>query len=129
MCRIFKSPVQSVFNFSCKHRTGFVRLITYCDDIIERHLKRIGRNLNLLDEFFAQHSDKFEWVRPKAGTICMPKLITGEDSTAFCDRTRKESEVLFAPSRLFDYESLHFRLGFGRENMPKALKAFDDFLR
>lgn len=99
------------------------------DDIIERHLKRIGRNLNLLDEFFAQHSDKFEWVRPKAGTICMPKLITGEDSTAFCDRTRKESEVLFAPSRLFDYESLHFRLGFGRENMPKALKAFDDFLR
>ena len=44
------------------------------DQIIARHLARIARNLGLLDTFFEDYRDRFEWVRPKAGTIAFPRL-------------------------------------------------------
>ena len=53
------------------------------EKIIETHMKRIYSNLDLLDGFFSEFKDMFEWVRPKAGTIGFPRLITGEDSTGF----------------------------------------------
>jgi hypothetical protein len=35
---------------------------------------------------------------------------------------------MLLPSTVYDYDNKHFRLGFGRENMPEALDKFRDFL-
>ena len=44
------------------------------EKIIDLHLTRIRRNLGLLDKFFADFSDRFEWTRPRVGTIAFPRL-------------------------------------------------------
>jgi len=99
------------------------------DAILKRHIARIERNLDILDVFFEKHSKMFCWVRPKAGTVSLPRLLTDEGSFDFCECARKDAGVLLVPSRLFEFGEKHFRLTFGRENMPEALGKFEEYLR
>lgn len=108
--------------------------------IITRHLRRIERNLGLLDSFFEEFSDRFDWVRPKAGTIGFPRLLEDGDAddngaahaanaTEFCRKVVTEANIMLLPSTVYDYGDQHFRVGFGRENMPEALEKLAEFLR
>lgn len=86
--------------------------------------------------FFARHTDKFSWVRPKAGPIAFPKLLKGEIET-FCDELVHKSGVLLLPGTLYEHPGnhvstwldSHFRLGFARRNLPEALARLDEFLK
>ncbi|EKE06177.1 MAG: hypothetical protein ACD_19C00063G0002 [uncultured bacterium] len=98
------------------------------ETIIDRHLTRIKRNLSLLDEFFNKHQDLFEWVRPRAGTIGFPRLKKDNSSIEFCQKVVKETSIMLLPSTVYDYDDKHFRIGFGRENMPEVLGKFGDYL-
>ena len=95
--------------------------------LIERNLMLIRRNLILLDEFFTRHSQRFAWVRPQAGPVAFPRLL-GEAVDSFCDRLVRQAGVLLLPGTVFDDTGNHFRLGFGRANMPEALEALEAFL-
>jgi aspartate/methionine/tyrosine aminotransferase len=99
------------------------------EKIIETHIQRIARNLDLLDGFFSEFNDMFEWVRPKAGTIGFPGIITGADVAEFCQKVVREANIMILPSSVYDYDNKHFRLGFGRENLPEALEIFSNYLR
>src|SRR3989344_4976532 len=98
------------------------------DTTIQKHLKRINRNLGLLDDFFKKYSNLFSWVRPKAGTICFPKLLFDKSSFDFCEDVVKEAGIMVLPSTVYDYDDKHFRIGFGRENMPEALQEFESYV-
>jgi aspartate/methionine/tyrosine aminotransferase len=93
-----------------------------------RNLRIIQSNLPLLDNFFSRHSDLFAWVRPTAGPIAFPKLLKGEVET-FCDELVNESSVLLLPGTLYNHPGNHFRIGFARQNMPKALAQLDEYLK
>lgn len=99
------------------------------EKIIEKHLARIKRNLDLLDNFFEEHKDRFEWVKPKASTIAFPRLKCNVDTLDFCQKVVKEANIMLLPSTVYDFDSSHFRLGFGRENMPEALEKFREYLK
>lgn len=99
------------------------------DTIIKAHLKRINRNLELLDGFFKKYSNLFSWVRPKAGTICFPKLLFDKSSFNFCEDVVKEAGIMVLPSTVYGYDDKHFRIGFGRENMPEALQEFENYVQ
>ncbi len=99
------------------------------EKIIETHIKRISRNLDLLDGFFSEFKDMFEWVRPKTGTIGFPRIKTGADIAEFCQKVVREANIMILPSSVYDYDNVHFRLGFGRENLPEALEKFMSYLR
>lgn len=98
-----------------------------------RNLEIIARNLRLLDDFFAEYADRFAWVRPNAGPIAFPKLLE-RSADEFCHDLVTGQGVLLLPGRLFDDEAQpmhlenHFRIGFGRKNMPKALARLRKFL-
>lgn len=96
--------------------------------IIGNHLTRINRNLKLLDGFFVKQQNLFEWVRPKAGTIGFPKLKGNVDSLEFCQKIVNEAGIMLLPSTVYDYNNKHFRIGFGRENMPEALEKLEEYL-
>lgn len=98
------------------------------EKIIHTHKERIKRNLNLLDSFFDQNQEIFEWVKPKAGTIAFPKLKGDKNASDFCQQVINTANIMLLPSTVYDYGNTHFRLGFGRENMPDALSKFQDFL-
>lgn len=99
------------------------------EKVIERHLNRTRRNLALLDDFFQRHSQFFSWVRPKAGTIGFPKILSTENSLKFCERVVNDTGIMILPSTVYGYDGRHFRVGFGRENMPEALAEFEKYLK
>lgn len=98
------------------------------DKIIAKHIKRIERNLNLLDSFFERHKDLFSWIKPKAGTIAFPKLEGNLDSYDFCQQVVQETGIMLLPSAVYDYDNKHFRVGFGRDNMPETLNKLEDYI-
>jgi aspartate/methionine/tyrosine aminotransferase len=95
--------------------------------LAQRNVDIIARNLAILDRFFAGHSEMFSWIRPKAGSIAFPKLM-GEDIESFCHELVTTKGVLLLPGTIFDDQGNHFRIGFGRKNMPEAVSLLEEFL-
>ena len=95
--------------------------------IVDRNLRIIRGNLARLDAFFARHADFLEWVRPRAGSIAFPRLLTGDAST-FCSRLLDATGVLLLPGDVYAFPGQHFRIGFGRRNLPEALERVETFL-
>ncbi len=98
------------------------------ETIIARHLKRIRRNLNLLNDFFERHEDMLEWTQPRAGTIGFPRLKTEMTAADFCQQIVSEAGIMLLPSSVYDYDDRHIRVGFGRENLPEALEKLEEYL-
>jgi aspartate/methionine/tyrosine aminotransferase len=99
------------------------------DEIIAKHLTRIKRNIELVDNLFEEYKDKFEWVRPKAGTIGFPRLKGTQNTLEFSQKIVKEANIMILPAAVYDYGDNHFRLGFGRENLPETLEKFKEYLK
>lgn len=98
------------------------------DEIIQVHRRRIERNLTLLDAFFKRNRAAMSWIRPKAGTIAFPKLLRAKNADSFCEAVIKEARVMLLPAAVYGIKGSHFRIGFGRENMPEALERLERFL-
>ena len=96
--------------------------------IVERNLAIIRENLVLLDRFFEFHRDRLQWVRPRVGCIGYPRLI-GESVDGFAERLVEQEGVLLLPGTNYAHAGNHFRLGFGRRNMPEALARLEHFMQ
>ncbi len=96
--------------------------------ILAEQLARIKRNVGLLDKFFIKNQNICSWVRPKAGTIAFPRLKLEMGSMEFCRKSVEEAGIMLLPSSVYDYQDSHFRIGFGRENLPETLKHFQEYL-
>jgi aspartate/methionine/tyrosine aminotransferase len=96
--------------------------------LAERNLGIIAGNLKVLDQFFAHHADRFVWQRPQAGSIGFLSLI-GEDVNDFCKDLVEKAGVLLLPGTLYDDNGNHFRIGFGRKNLPEAIARLEQFLQ
>ncbi len=97
------------------------------DRLIQRNLQIIHDNLVLLDGFFSRQCARFSWTRPLAGSVAFPELLEGEIEQ-FCHDLVTASGVLLVPGSLFDQPGNHFRIGFGRKNMPEALAGLEEYL-
>jgi len=98
------------------------------DAILERNNKIVADNLKLLDEFFLEYNDLFQWVRPQGGCVGFVKYKGPGSIESFCERLVNKQNVLLMPASIYDYESKHFRIGFGRKNMPQCLVQLKEFL-
>jgi aspartate/methionine/tyrosine aminotransferase len=101
--------------------------LSHRDALLARTRKIIHANLDLLDSFFARHADTFTWVRPQAGPIAFPHLLKG-DIDVFCHNLVTQHGVLLLPGTLFGDYGNHFRIGFGRKNLPEALAHLEKFI-
>ena len=103
------------------------------NQILDRTRKIINKNLEILNDFFLDYQDLFEWKEPDGGCIGYPKY-KGEDSVGeFCERLIKEKSVLLLPSQVYFSNIIkspknHFRIGYGRINMPEGLRELKDFI-
>lgn len=95
--------------------------------LAERNLQIIRGNLDVLDDFFARYADRFAWRRPRAGSIAFPRLAGG-DIDAFCHDLARRAGVLLLPGTVYDDAGNHFRIGFGRRNLPEAINRLDEYL-
>jgi aspartate/methionine/tyrosine aminotransferase len=98
------------------------------EELAERSRRTILKNLTVLDEFFTRHTQVFVWQRPQAGPIAFPRLL-GEDVEDFCRRLVEQAGVMLLPGTLYDHPGNHFRIGFGRKNLPEAVERLEEFLK
>jgi aspartate/methionine/tyrosine aminotransferase len=103
--------------------------LRYGGRIVDRNRSIIRENLSRLDSFFSRYGDRFEWRRPDAGPIGFPELVSA-DADRFCRDVREKAGVLLLPGSLYGDKQFksHFRVGFGRENMPEVFSRLEAFL-
>ena len=99
------------------------------DLIYDRARETSTRNLELLDDFLAQHEHSIEWTRPTGGMTMFPRLRTSESSRNYCEAAVARG-VLLAPGDCFGFPA-HFRIGFGvcAEGFAEALDILSEILR
>ena len=98
------------------------------DHVLARARAIIEGNLRLLDDFFQRNRERMQWVRPAAGSVAFPRLL-GADADRFAAALVEREGVLLLPGSRFGYPGSHFRMGYGRLDMPPALERLDSFLR
>lgn len=122
------------FGTACAGRASEIQAIMTLrasDIILDQRLKIIKQNLVLLDQFFEDYSDLFEWVRPNAGAIGFVKFKGPLTADELGEQLAK-SGISIKPAYVFTGDNTsyldYFRIGFGEVVMPEALKALIDFV-
>ncbi|MGA2513153.1 MAG: aminotransferase class I/II-fold pyridoxal phosphate-dependent enzyme [Candidatus Limnocylindrales bacterium] len=97
------------------------------DRVLARNRAIVDANLPLLDSFFARWPGTFQWVRPRGGSIGFPRLVADRPIDRFAEDLVRETGVLILPGTVFGDAGNHFRIGFGRTNMPAALDRLESY--
>ena len=98
------------------------------DRVLARSRGIVAANLDRLDAFFDDWADRFEWVRPRGGSIGFPRLtVPGVRIDDWAADLVQGEGVLLLPGSTFDHGGNHFRLGFGRTDLPVALDRLEAF--
>jgi aspartate/methionine/tyrosine aminotransferase len=98
------------------------------DVVLARSRRIVEANLERLDRLFLERSDRLAWVRPRGGSIGFPRLLDDEPIDRFAERLVEAEGVLLLPGSRFGFEGNHFRIGFGREDLPVAVAGLERFL-
>lgn len=64
----------------------------------------------------------------QAGPVAFPKILVDVDIDKFCEDLVQKKGVLLLPSTCYYFGNRHFRLGFGRKNLPEALQKLEEYL-
>jgi aspartate/methionine/tyrosine aminotransferase len=100
------------------------------DRVLARSRSIVGANLERLDVFFEEWSDRFSWVRPRGGSIGYPRLtVPGIRIDDWAAALVQAEGVLLLPGSQLGDPGNHFRLGFGRADLPVALDRLEAFAR
>jgi aspartate/methionine/tyrosine aminotransferase len=95
--------------------------------LIKCNREIVLRNLPLLEAFFRQRSNLFEWIKPNASPIGFVRYKPTRDVFAFCEDLVRDAGVLLLPGSVYD-QPRHIRFGYGRKNMPEALAQLGAYL-
>lgn len=98
------------------------------DRVLARSRGIVAANLDRLDAFFAEWPDRFTWVRPRAGSVGFPRLtVPGVAIDDWAAGLVEAHGVLLLPGSQFGFGGNHFRLGFGRTDLPVALDRLEAY--
>ena len=104
------------------------------ESIFARNRELISENVRKLGEFFARHTDRFEWCSPDGGCVAFPRYTGPEGAKTFCATVLDREGVLLLPASMYRSNlgvvpQDRFRIGFGRFGMDDALEALERALR
>jgi len=98
------------------------------DAVLDRSRAIVAANLERLDAFFDGWADRFAWTRPQAGPVGFARLtVPGVSIDDWAAGLVETEGVLLLPGSLFGYGGNHFRLGFGRTDLPAALDRMEAY--
>jgi aspartate/methionine/tyrosine aminotransferase len=98
------------------------------DQVLSRTRAIVEPNLARLDSFFERHAGVLEWVRPRGAPIAFPRVVDGRGVDALARTLLDRAGVLILPGRIYGHPGEHFRLGFGRRDLPEALERIERVL-
>ena len=98
------------------------------ETVLARSAAIVATNLERLDAFFETWPDRFTWVRPRAGSVGFPRLtVPGITIDDWAAGLVAAEGVLLLPGSQFGFGGNHFRLGFGRTDLPEALERLEAY--
>ena len=98
------------------------------DRVLARSRRIVADNLDLLRDFFRERADRFAWVPPRGGSVAFPKLLGEVSIDEFAAGLVEAEGVLLLPGSQFGHAANHFRVGYGRTDMPQALERLAAYL-
>ncbi len=103
------------------------------DQILARNRALIEDNLALVNAFFNEYNNLFDWAVPDGGCIGYPCYRGADGVEAFCTALVEKSGVLLLPASVYtsalnDTPADHFRIGYGRANMAEGLAAMREHI-
>lgn len=118
----------SICNSGPSEILALISLHNY-EKILARNNAIVSNNLKILDDFFNEFSHLFQWIRPQGGCVGFVNYNSKQCVDDFCHQMLQEKSTLLMPASIYNYESNHFRIGFGRQNMPEALLNLREFVQ
>jgi aspartate/methionine/tyrosine aminotransferase len=98
------------------------------DIVLGRSRAIVAANLEVLDAFFDTWADRFSWVRPAGGSVGFARLtVPGVPIDDWAAGLVETEGVLLLPGSEFGFGGNHFRLGFGRTDLPVALERLEAY--
>jgi aspartate/methionine/tyrosine aminotransferase len=98
------------------------------ESLIARNLGIVSDNLATADRFFERFTHLFQWLRPLAGSVAFPSLISARPIDQFCRDLLEREGVMIVPGSLFDFAGNHFRVGLGRRSFPDVLERVEKYI-
>lgn len=137
ICTKDKKILQEVSNFKdylsiCNSATSEILgtiALNNMEYFTKINIQKIERNLDFFQDFITEFSPLFTYVKPDAGSTAFVKIHIPENTLDFSKKLVEETGVMILPGETFDTHDNFFRVGFGRENFPKVLKVFGEFLK
>lgn len=108
-------------------------VLEHRDAILDRNRAVVAANLALLDDFFAEHRELFDWARPDGSCVAFPRYLGRDGVEDFTTRLVEEAGVLLLPASIYRSDlnptpTDRFRVGFGRKHTPAALEVMRGWL-
>jgi aspartate/methionine/tyrosine aminotransferase len=99
------------------------------NEIIERNLKIIRKNIILMEEFSDRNPHFIRWVPPRAGSIAFPEIFVRYKVEYFCRCVTKKTGAMLLPSVVYGYDKNRVRFGLGRSDFKVGLGVLEKFVR
>jgi aspartate/methionine/tyrosine aminotransferase len=96
--------------------------------ILNRNNEIVDRNIRLVGNVIEKHADLFSWVLPQGGCVGFVRYNGSLAVSQFCSDLIRDKGVMVLPANVYQAETPHFRIGFGRASLPEALNRFEEFL-
>ncbi|WP_266158053.1 aminotransferase class I/II-fold pyridoxal phosphate-dependent enzyme [Dyella silvatica] len=102
--------------------------------ILQRNRGIVENNIGVLDAFFAEFSELFDWHVPDGGCIGFIRYNGADGVESFTRRLVEEAGVLLLPASVYrsdldDVPNHFFRIGFGRSFVPEGIQAMREWLK
>ena len=122
----------SICNSAPSERLAVIAL-SVKEQILEKNRVLLRKNADILDGFFSDYQDLFEWQRPDGSCVSYTRYIGRGSVETFCQSLVEENGVLLLPSSIYHSELMEsptdrFRIGLGRRDIESGLEAFREFL-
>jgi aspartate/methionine/tyrosine aminotransferase len=98
------------------------------DGVLARSRSIVLDNLAALDGLFERWPGTLSWVRPRGASIGFPRLRPDLDVDRFAAELVEAEGVLLLPGSRFGHHGNHFRIGFGRSDLPEAVAGLERHL-
>jgi len=103
------------------------------EQILVRNRALLEYNADLLDQFFSEFDDLFQWRRPDGGCVAFPRYTGEGDTNRFCEELVEKTGILLLPPKIYTSDLLdtptdRFRIGFGRKGVEAGIAAFRQYL-
>jgi len=123
------------FGTACSSRASelqAVMVLRASDQILDRNLKIIRSNVQLLEAFMNRQQRWFTWVKPSAGAICAIRFKGPLTSEQFAQLLAKDALIGVKPaycfSKIVTEEVDYFRVGFGETSFRESIQKLEEFV-